>query len=100
MIKSVKKIFLLSLCLFLNSCASKVVYEDMKCPSVEEEAVSKCRAEQACKNVTSAPVSTGFSVGVGTGFGFGIGHRLPSESYAGCIHQDLQRQKEKAKDTN
>ncbi len=71
-----KKYILLGV--YMTACATP---KKIICKSEAEEAVSNCRAEEACKYYTGA--RTGFKSSLG--------------SYNSCFNQEMQKQKEAAK---
>ena len=78
------------------SCATK---EKLVCPSVEEEAISVCRAKQNCMDVntsTGVGVGVGFGLGSGSTVGVGINRNRFDDTYPNCIDRDLDAQKASA----
>ncbi len=79
--------------ILLAGCASS---PKQSCPSVEEEAVSVCRAQAKCKDQNSS-VGVGLGIGLGRGMGVGVGSRQSTDRYTNCVDQDLKDQETKAK---
>lgn len=76
------KTILVSLVVFLSSCASKEV-----CPDINQEPVSYCRAKQACtKNKTLA------FIGVFLG-GIGGGRNDAANTIESCVDRNISAQK-------
>ncbi|MEQ1723873.1 MAG: hypothetical protein ABL930_11910 [Pseudobdellovibrio sp.] len=85
-------VIIIFMLLFLSSCASKS--KEPICASVEQEAVSTCRAKLNCRNDNSS-----YSLGVGFGLGnigLGANQITQNQNYADCIDKDLAAQKRKA----
>jgi hypothetical protein len=75
------------------SCANK---EKLVCPTVEEEAVSVCRAKQNCMDVntsTGIGIGVGFGLGSGSSVGVGVNRNRVDDDYPNCIDRELDAQK-------
>ena len=77
--------------LFIN-CSSKEKKPD--CPTVEQEAVSVCRAQRKCEKARRGPrFGVGLGMGVLSNVGVGVGTSTGTGDYAVCIDKDLAEQK-------
>ena len=76
-------------------CSSKSKKPD--CPTIEQEAVSVCRAQLKCEKARNGPrFGVGLGMGVMSNVGVGVGTSTGSGDYAVCIDKDLAEQKSAA----
>ena len=89
----VRFIFLLSCTLFLSlGCSSKT--KKTECPSLAQEPVSVCRAQEKCRGTLDGPTfGVGLGAGVFPGVGMGVGAETRNANYAACLDRDLAEQK-------
>lgn len=85
-------IFIITIALLLANCSSKE--KKLDCPTIEQEAVSVCRAQLNCQSARRGPrFGVGIGMGVMSNVGVGVGTSTGSGDYAQCIDQDLAKQK-------
>lgn len=74
------------------SCASKQKEKNI-CPSVVEEPVSACRAEQKCK-AHNTRYGLGLGVGLGANLGVGVNRTYATDHYTSCLEKNMQEQQD------
>lgn len=101
--QGVKQFYYFTFIVILLAAASCATKEKLICPSVEEEAVSVCRAKQNCMDVntsTGVGVGVGFGLGSGSSVGVGINRNRFDDTYPNCLDRDLDAQKATAENAS